>query len=67
MEQCPLLLPTNKKQQKFHTLTQTCLTTFTIHVHQARISAPNCECGDALLYDTPSYPSSIQAKRITIF
>ncbi len=67
MKQYPRLLPTNRKQKQFHALTHTCLTIFTIHVHQAQISPPNCECGDALLYGTPSYPNSIQAKRITIF
>jgi hypothetical protein len=64
MEQCPLFLPTNRKQQKFHTLTHICLSTFTIHVHQAQISPPDCKCGGALLYDTPSYPSFIQAKKL---
>jgi hypothetical protein len=60
----PLLLPTNRKQQKFHTPALLLLQTMYI---KAQFSPPNSEHGSALLYSTPSYPSLILANRNNFF
>jgi hypothetical protein len=52
----PLLLPTTRKQQKFHTPALLLLQTMYI---KGQFSPPNSEHGSVFLYNTPSYPSLI--------